>query len=108
MLISNTHFRFPFSNGNFEYSFDMRMVSIMQLRFFQSLLQIVHLMNFKSRTRTLEVGDRKKMLRAPCWKEKKRSAASAGKIHHRKNCVIKECVLTRCSFYKKPNFDLEL
>ena len=61
-MISNTHFRFPFSNGNFEYSFDMRMVSVMQLRFFQSLLQIVHLMNFKSRTRTLEVGDSKKCL----------------------------------------------
>ena len=65
-------------------------------------------MNFKRRTCTLEVGDRKKMLQTSCWKEKDRNATYAEKFQHRKNCVVKECVLTRCSFYNKPNFDLEL
>ena len=49
--------------GNFElfkFLTDVRMVSIIQLRFFQSLLQLVHLMNFKRRTHILEVRDRKK------------------------------------------------
>ena len=65
-------------------------------------------MNFKRRTCILEVGDRKKMPQTPCWKEKDRSATCVEKMKHRKNCVVKECVLTRCSFYKKPNFDLQL
>ena len=68
------------------------MVSIIQLRFLQSLLQLVHLMNFKRRTRILEVRDRKKMLQTPCWKEKDGSAACVGKIQHRKNCVLKNLI----------------
>ena len=112
MLISTTHFRFRVPCENFElfkFLTDVRMVSIIQLRFFQSLLQLVHAMNFKRRTCTLEVEDskKKKKLQTPCWKEKDRSAACVGKIQHRKNCVVKECVVTKCLFYKKSNFDLE-
>ena len=63
MLISTTHFRFRVPCENFElfkFLTDVRMVSIIQLRFFQSLLQLVHTMNFKRRTCTLEVEDSKK------------------------------------------------
>ena len=67
-------------------------------------------MNFKRSNRILEVGDEKKikMLQTPCWEEKDKSTASVGKILHRKKCELKEWVLTRYSFYKKPKFDLEL
>ena len=91
---------------------DARIVSIIQLRFFEFLLQLVDRMNFKRCTCTLEALDRIKMLQTPCWKEKDRGAACVGKIQkkfkHRKNCVVKKCLLTRCSFYKTPNFDLQL
>ena len=100
MLISTTHFRFRVPYGNFdliEFLTNVRMVSIIQIKYFQHLLQLVHLMNFKSRTGTLEVGDRKKMFQTPCWKEKDKSAVYFGKIQHRKNCVVKECMLARCS-----------
>ena len=114
MLISTTHFRFRVPCENFQlfkFLTDVRMVSIIQLRSFQSLLQLVHTMNFKRRTCTLEVEDskkkKKKKLQLRLWKEKGRSAACVGKIQHRKNCVVKECVVTKCLFYKKPNFDLE-
>ena len=30
------------------------------------------------------------MLQTPCWEEKDRSAASVGKILHRKKCELKE------------------
>ena len=87
MLISTKHLRFRVPHGDFElfkFLTDVRMVSIIQLRFFQSLLQLVHLMNFKRCTHILEVGDRKKMLQSPCWKEKDRSATCVGKIQYRK------------------------
>ena len=76
MLISTTHFRFRVPYGNFdliEFLTNVRMVSIIQIKYFQHLLQLVHLMNFKRRTGTLEVGDRKK-----CFKHlvgKKRTKA---------------------------------
>ena len=97
-MVSTTHFRFPVQYGNFELFkllTDMKMVSIIQLKLFRSLLHLVHLMSFKRRTRILEAGDTKKMLQTPCWKEKGRSAVCVGKIQHRKNCVLKGCMLTR-------------
>ena len=42
-------------------------------------------MNFKRRTRILEVGDvleMVEMLQTPCWKKQDESAACVGKIQH--------------------------
>ena len=78
MLVSTTGFRFRVWYGNFElfkFLSGMRMVSIIQLRFFQSLLQLVHLMNFKRRTHIfwwLKI--KKKVSNTSCW-EKKRTEA---------------------------------
>ena len=63
MLISTTHFRFrvPYENVElFKHLTEVRMISVIQLRFFQFLLQLVHLRNFKRRTRILEVEKKKK------------------------------------------------
>ena len=53
MLISAMHFRFQVPYGNFElfkFLTDVTIVSIIHPRFFQSLLQLVHPMNFKRDT----------------------------------------------------------
>ena len=68
------HFRFRVPYGNFElfkFLTDVRMVLIVQLRFFQSQLQLVHqgtLVHWR-----LEI--EKKLLQTPCWKEKDTSTA---------------------------------
>ena len=84
MLISTKHLRFRVPHGDFElfkFLTDVRMVSIIQLRFFQSLLQLVHLMNFKRRThifwwlkikkkfQTHLVGKKKGQKRCLYWKK---------------------------------------
>ena len=98
-------------NFDLNYGFlriDVRMVSIIHLRCLQSLLQLVHLINFKKSTHILEVGDRKIASNTSCWKEKDRSAACVGKTQQRKKCELKECVLIRYSFHRKLHFGLEL
>ena len=109
MLISTKHLRFRVPHGDFElfkFLTDVRMVSIIQLRFFQSLLQLVHLMNFKRCTHILEVGDRKKCSNHLVGKKRIEALLVLEKSNIEKNCVLKEWVLARYSFYKKPKFDL--
>ena len=63
MLISTTYFRFrvPYENVElFKHLTEVRMISVIQLRFFLFLLQLVHLRNFKRRTCILEVEKKKK------------------------------------------------
>ena len=69
------------------------------------MLQLVHLMNFKIRTRILEVRDRKKCPKHLVGKKRTEALLLLEKSNA-KSCVLKDCVFKSYSFYKKLNFDL--
>ena len=94
MLISTTYLRFrvPYENVElFKHLTEVRMISVIQLRFFLFLLQLVHLRNFKRRTCILKVEKKKKkkMLQTTWWREKDKSVACVAKIQHKKIMCLK-------------------
>ena len=99
MLISTMHFRFRARYVNFElfkFLTDVRRVSIIQLRFFQFLLQLVHLMKFKRCTRTLQVQIKKKCFKHLFGKKSTETLLVLVKSNTEKNVLLKNVLFFFC------------